>query len=96
MRTISILSVGSEEQTLMLSDNYYADIKFDLIYKRWYYNLYRNGNIIAAGISLVPNSAGLLGEFPVSLGLLDTGNPHEAYETYEELGRRLVLVEITE
>lgn len=94
--TINNLIVESKEQIVRLSENFYADIKFDLIYKRWYYNLYNNGTMVAAGIALVPDSAGLLGFQPVSLGMIDLSNKHEPYIAYEELGGQLALVEIQE
>lgn len=94
--TINNLIVESKEQILRLTDNFYADIKFDLIYKRWYYDLYKDGAMVAAGIALVPDSAGLLGFQPVSLGMVDLSEKHVPYLAYDELGGQLALVEIQE
>lgn len=90
------LYVESAEQQLALSDTYTADIKFDMIYKRWYYDLYNEGVMVAAGIALVPDSAGLLHISPVSIGLIDVGNANEDYEPYYALGNRLAVIEIQE
>lgn len=77
-------------------DGYSAEIRFDACYKRWYYNMYYYGEIVAAGVALNPDTAPLLGFFSDSLGLVDTGDKREEYEPYTELGDRLNLVEIAE
>lgn len=95
-RNIYNLTISSEEQTITLLDGYTADIKFDACYKRWYYDLYYYGELIAAGIALNPDTAPLLGFFGDSLGLIDSGDARDTYEPYTELGGRLELVEIAE
>lgn len=96
MRTISELTVPSEEQTLNLLNGYTAEIKFDAVYKRWYFNLYNLDEPIAIGIALNTDTAPLLGYVDDSLGLVDVVGDKEEYEPYDELGTRLGLVEITE
>lgn len=93
---INLLTVASSEQKVFLANGFVADIKFDAIYKRWYYDLYENGNLRYAGIALNPDTAGLLGISPVSVGLVDRLNNNEFYEPYSELGVRFALVEIQE
>lgn len=88
------LTLASEEQTITMLDGYSAEIKFDACYKRWYYNLYYFGELVAAGIALNPDTAPLLGFFTNTLGLVDSGDKKEVYEPYVELGGRLKLVEI--
>lgn len=95
-RTVYDLTLSSEEQNITLLDGYSAEIRFDACYKRWYYNLYYYGEIVAAGIALNPDTSPLLGFVNDSLGLIDTGNKGEIYEPYAELGGRLSLVEINE
>lgn len=95
-RTIYELTLSSEEQNITMLDGYSAEIRFDACYKRWYYNLYYYGELIAAGVALNPDTAPLLGFTGDSLGLIDTGNKKDVYEPYEELGGRLQLVEIAE
>ena len=90
------LTVGSKEQTVLLSNNYSADIKFDVFYKRWYYDLYENGVLKFAGVALNANTLPLFSMSPVSLGLIDIVGDNEEYEPYNELGTRLMLVEVTE
>lgn len=95
-RTITQLTVPSEEQTIVMLNGYSADIKFDACYKRWYYDLYLYGEIIAAGIALNADTAPLIGYVKDSLALIDQGNPKEEYEPYSNLCDRLALLEITE
>lgn len=94
--TINELVVASEEQKLSLPNGYSADIKFDPFYKRWYYNLYQNNELLYAGIALNPDSAPLLDFTNYSLGLIDKLDSNVPYEPYSELGSRLGLIEITE
>lgn len=96
MRTISELTVPSEEQTLNLLNGHTAEIKFDAVYKRWYFNLYNLGEPIAMGIALNADTAPLLGYVNDSLGLVDSVGDKEPYEPFNELGTRLSLMEITE
>lgn len=96
MRTISELTVPSEEQTLNLLNGYTAEIKFDAVYKRWYFNLYNMNEPVALGIALNVDTAPLLGYVSDSLGLVDLVDDKEEYEPFDELGTRLGLVEITE
>lgn len=94
--TITELVVGSKEQTILLSNGYSADIKFDVFYKRWYYDLYENGELKFAGVALNVNTVGLFNMSPISLGLIDIVGDKEEYEPYNELGTRLMLVEVAE
>lgn len=96
MRAISELTVPSEEQTLNLLNGYTAEIKFDAVYKRWYFNLYNLGEPVAMGIALNADTAPLLGYTNDSLGLVDSVGDKEPYEPFNELGTRLSLMEITE
>lgn len=91
-----ILEVASDEQKITLLNGYTAQLFFDRCYKRWYYNLYYMGNIIAAGIALNADTAPLLRYTKESLALVDSGNKREEYEPFLELGQRLNLVEISE
>lgn len=93
---ITKLEVGSKEQTIVLSNGYAADIKFDVFYKRWYYDLYKNGELKFAGVALNVNTVGLFNMSPVSLGLIDIVGDKAEYEPYDELGMRLMLVEVAE
>lgn len=93
---ITKLEVGSKEQTIVLSNGYTADIKFDVFYKRWYYDLYKNGELKFAGVALNVNTVGLFNMSPVSLGLIDIVGDKTEYEPYDELGMRLMLVEVAE
>lgn len=94
--TINELTVASKEQSLVLYNGYVADIKFDAIYKRWYYDLYQNGELKYAGIALNPNTAPLVGVSPYSLGVVDRLDDKDFYEPYNELGVRLALLEFEE
>lgn len=89
------LSVVSKEQMVHLQNGYVAVLRFDMIYKRWFYDLYRDdGTILYAGLALLPDSAPLNGISEVSVGLVDLSEDKEQYEPYSELGGRLALVEI--
>lgn len=90
------LVVASKEQRLTLLNGYFADIKFDPFYKRWYYDLYQGTKLLFAGVPLVPNTLPLRGITNYYLGCLERGNPHEFYEPYDELGGRLALIEVQE
>lgn len=93
---ITELKVGSKEQSVILSNGFTADIKFDVFYKRWYYDLYENGALRFAGVALNVNTVPLFNMAPVSLGLIDAVGDKEEYEPYNELGSRLMLVEVSE
>lgn len=95
-KSVYNLTISSEEQNITMLDGYSAEIRFDACYKRWYYNMYYYGELVAAGVALNPDTAPLLGFFSDSLGLIDTGDKKEEYEPYVELGSRLNLVEISE
>ena len=95
-RQAYVLEVASDEQTIALLDGYVANVFFDRCYKRWYYNLYYMGDLVAAGIALNVNSAPLLGYVRESLALVDESGSKEEYEPFLELGQRLGLVEISE
>lgn len=90
------LVVSSKEQTVTLSNGCFARIEFDAIYKRWYYNLYIGGELAYAGISLTPDTSGLLHITRTHLGLVDLANDKYEYEPYNELGSRLGLMEAIE
>lgn len=92
--TFSSLVVAPKEQKLALTETFSADIRFDPFYKRWYYNLYENNQMVAAGITLNPDSAGLLDITKVSLGVIERNPDNEQYEPYYELGGILDLIEI--
>lgn len=96
MMTTTELRVLPEEQTVFLQDGYKAAIRFDMIYKRWFYDLYLGDELVYAGIALNPDTSPLLNINLVSLGLVDTSNDKEEYEPYNELGSRLALLEINE
>lgn len=91
---ITSLGVVPGEQALNLSNNTSIDIKFDPFYYRWYANYYEDGVLVAAGIALDPDTFGMLDIMQVSCGIVDTGNPKEKYEPYEQLGDRLAVIEI--
>ena len=95
-RQAYVLEVASDEQTVTLLDGYTATVLFDRCYKRWYYNLYYMGDLVAAGIALNPNTAPLLGYVKESLAMVDESNSKEEYEPFLELGQRLSLVEMSE
>lgn len=92
----SSLGVVPKEQTLALSEERSVEIKFDPFYFRWYGNFYANGELVAAGIALDPNTAGLLDIEPVCLAIYDSGDPKVKYEPYEELGDRLAVIEVVD
>lgn len=92
--TANELIVASEEQSLALLNGYSATLMFDPYYKRWYYNLYKDSELVFAGVPLDPDTAALLGMSAYSLGLVDKVGTKEFYEPYVELGSRLGLVEI--
>ena len=94
--TINSLGIASKEQTITLSNGMMVDIKFDPFYYRWYGDYYSDDELVAAGIALDPNTAGVLGILPVGLGIVDTGDQRETYEPYEQLGNRLAVIEIVE
>lgn len=93
---INELVVASQEQKLSLSNGYTADIKFDPFYKRWYYDLYQNNELLYAGVALNPDSTPLLNFTNYSLGMIDKLDNTAFYEPYCELGSRLGLIEITQ
>lgn len=95
-RNVFELEVGSQEQSLNLLNGYSVDIFFDRCYKRWYYNLYYVGNLVAAGVALNADTAPLLGYIKESLALAYTGDPKQEYEPFEELGQLLSLMEVSE
>lgn len=92
--TINELSVSSEEQNIFLSNGYSATIRFDMIYKRWFFDLYLGGELLYAGLTLTPDTAALAGISDLTLGLVDYSDDKEEYEPFNELGARLALMEI--
>ena len=92
--TITSLGVESNEQYLNLSNDMSINIRFDPFYYRWYADYYEDGDLVAAGIALDPNTFGLLNIRQTFCGLVDTGDPKTQYEPYEQLGNRLAVIEI--
>lgn len=92
--TINELSVSSEEQNIFLSNGYSATIRFDMIYKRWFFDLYLGGELLYAGLTLTPDTAALAGISDLTLGLVDYSDDKKEYEPFNELGARLALMEI--
>ena len=90
------LGVSSEEQTIYLQDGYSATIRFDMIYKRWFFDLYLGEELVYAGIPLGVDTVPLLNISKEGLGLIDAVKDKLEYEPYSELGSRLVLVEVTQ
>lgn len=96
MATVSTLMVSSEEQWLSLTDGHTADIKFDYIYKRWYYDLYKDEELVFAGIPLTKDCPTLKGISPVYLAIIENNEYNVQYEPFSELGGILTLVEVVE
>ena len=90
------LGVAPKEQTLALSEENSVEIRFDPFYYRWYGNFYASGALVAAGVALDPNTAGLLDILAVSIAIYDSGDPKVKYEPYEELGDRLAVIEVVD
>ena len=90
------LGVAPKEQSLALDEARSVEIKFDPFYYRWYGNFYADGQLIASGIALDPNTDGLLDIETVSLAIYDSGDPKVKYEPYEELGDRLAVIEVVD
>lgn len=96
MATVNKLIVGSEEQWLQLSSGYSADIKFDYIYKRWYYDLYLDDELVCSGVVLTKDCPVLKGISPVYLAVVEDNDNNIQYEPFNELGGILSLMEIVE
>ena len=96
MLTTTELKVMPQEQTVMLQNGYRAALRFDMIYKRWFFDLYNGEDLVYAGMALTPGTAPLLNISKLSVGIVDTSGDKEEYEPYSELGSRLVLMEISE
>lgn len=96
MAEVNKLIVASNEQLVQLSSGYIADIKYDYVYKRWYYDLYRDEELVAAGISLTPNCPGLKGIEGVYIAIIEDNKNKVEYEPFSELGNILTLVEVVE
>lgn len=94
MKTGIKLSVTSEPQILGLANGYTADLRFDPFYYRWYYDLYKDNELIYAGIALTPDTCGLNDISAVALGIIDMKEPEGEYEPYNALGTRLQIVEV--
>lgn len=92
---VNELVVASEEQTLSLQNGYIAQLFFDPIYKRWYYNLYQGNVLRYAGIALDPDTFALEGMNNYYLGCIDKIDSKEFYEPFDELGSRLGLMEVS-
>lgn len=96
MAEVNNLIVTSEEQWLQLSGGYSADIKFDYIYKRWYYDLYKEDVLAFAGIPLTKDCTTLKGISPTYLAIVENNEFNVEYEPFSELGGILLLVEVVE
>ena len=96
MLTTTQLTVMPEEQTVILQNGYSAAIRFDMIYKRWFCDIYKGEDLVYAGLALTPGTAPLLNISKISVGIVDMSDDKEEYEPYSELGSRLALVEIAE
>lgn len=96
MATVNNLIVESKEQWLSLSNDFSADIKFDYIYKRWYYDLYKNDVLVCAGIALKPDCPTLKGISGVYLSIVENNETNAEYEPFSELGGILMLLEVVE
>ena len=94
--TITELSVSSEEQTVFLSNGYSAVVRFDMIYKRWFFDLYLGETLLYAGIALIPDAYPLKDIADVSLAIIDWAEDKMQYEPYNELGARLGLMEVSQ
>ena len=94
MKTISTLSISSEPQSMNLANGYVAELRFDPFYYRWFYDLYKEGELLYAGIALTPDSCGLLNISDAAIGMLDTENPAGDYEPYNAIGTRLMIIEV--
>lgn len=94
--TLTELGVTAKEQTVYLQGGYSAALRFDMIYKRWFCDMYYEGEIVYAGVPLVVDSAPLNGISPVSVCLVDLSDSKEEYEPFAELGSRLALMELAE
>ena len=96
MKLTELAVTAQEEQNIVLSNGYTAALRFDMVYKRWFYDLYLNDVLVYAGVALTPDTAPLHGISPVSLGIVDFSEDKSEYEPYSELGARLALMEITQ
>lgn len=92
--TLAELSVKSSEQTVVLQQGYEATIRFDMIYKRWFFDLYLGGELLYAGIALTPDTYPLKDIADVSVAIVDWANDKMQYEPFNELGSRLGLLEV--
>lgn len=92
--TLTDLGVTAKEQTVYLQGGYSAALRFDMIYKRWFCDLYHEGVLVYAGIPLTIDTAPLNGISPVSVCVVDLSYSKEEYEPFAELGSRLALMEL--
>ena len=96
MATVNELQVTSEEQWLAINESYTAEIKFDYIYKRWYYDLYKDGDLIYAGVPLTKDCPTLKNISSTYIGIIEDNPNKTNYEPFSELGKTLALVEVEE
>ena len=94
MKTVTKLSVTSEPQTMNLNDGYTAELRFDPFYYRWFYDLYKDEELLYSGIALTPDSCGLLNISNIAIGMVDTDDPVGEYEPYNAIGTRLMVIEV--
>ena len=96
MKLTELAVAAQEEQNIILSNGYTATLRFDMIYKRWFFDLYQGGILVCAGVALTPDTAPLHNISLVGLGLVDFSEDKSEYEPYSELGARLALMEIVQ
>lgn len=93
---LNLLTVSNEEQGILLPNGYSVVLRFDMIYKKWFFDMYNGDEIVYAGIRLEPDAMALDGIFDAYVALVDSVGTKEEYEPYTELGGRLSCVEVTE
>jgi len=89
-----ILTVSSTEQVISLNDGTLAQVLYNPFNRYWYMNMVKDGEVVAAGMALIPNTNPLK-NFGVkdTIFIIDTVNDNLEYNPYNELGSRLSLVE---
>ncbi|MBR2008271.1 MAG: hypothetical protein IKA01_09915 [Alistipes sp.] len=94
------LVVESEEQSIVLSNGYVAELRYNVFNKYWYYNLMDvEGNYIFYGMALKPDSCPTYrlthdASIPKLVILDEARGSKEPYNPYVEIGGRLGLYEI--
>lgn len=94
------LVVESEEQSIVLSNGYVAELRYNVFNKYWYYNLADvEGNYIFYGMALKPDACPTYRlthniEIPKLVILDEARGSKEPYNPYVEIGGRLGLYEV--